>query len=130
MSTFFEVRKIIVHCSDSDRPGHDSIEVIRQWHTARGFVGADDKPGTKDDVGYHFFIRKDGTLELGRALNQVGAHTAGHNSDSIGICQQFDTLARLIEWLRRTYGNVPVHPHRKFNKGKTCPNFYHSLLTE
>jgi N-acetylmuramoyl-L-alanine amidase len=132
-----KVTKIIVHCSDSDRISHDSIEVIRQWHTERGFTGPDGKPGTPDDVGYHFFIRTNGELELGRALGVAGAHTAGHNSDSVGVCLagrekfsafQFRTLEILVKWLRGTYGNIPVFPHRHFNKGKTCPNFDHSLF--
>lgn len=136
---FLDVKMIIVHCSDSDQFAHDCIEVIREWHTARGFTGKDGKPGTVDDVGYHFFIRKNGELELGRALTEAGAHTIGQNHNSVGVClsgrenftqDQFSTLVKLVNYLRRTFGDIPVHPHRKFATYKTCPNFNHPIMTE
>ena len=37
-------------------------------------------------IGYHFVIRRDGTVETGRKLDEIGAHVEGHNSESIGIC--------------------------------------------
>ena len=50
------VDRVFLHCSASDRLEHDDIEVIRDWHVnGNGW----------SDVGYHFFIRKDGTVEDG-----------------------------------------------------------------
>ena len=33
-----------------------------------------------DDIGYHYVIRKDGTVEPGRPLNVKGAHALGRNN--------------------------------------------------
>ena len=67
------IRKHIIHCSDSD---YGDVDIIRAWHLARGFR----------DVGYHFIIRRDGEIELGRPMNEIGAHCAGYNKESIGTC--------------------------------------------
>lgn len=67
---------VVWHCS-ATRPGLDiGAHEIREWHLSRGF----------DDIGYHLVIRRDGTLETGRSLDSIGAHVAGHNADSVGIC--------------------------------------------
>ena len=68
---------VFVHCSASDRPEHDDIAVIRDWHV-RG--------NGWNDVGYHYFIRKDGSLEAGRDLEKIPAAQKGHNTGSIAIC--------------------------------------------
>lgn len=125
------IKKIIIHCSDSDNPAHDDISVIRKWHIEeRGFI----------DVGYHYFITKNGEIQKGRELWQVGAHCKGHNEDSIGICLsgklkfercQFKSCVFLIRDLddilkiRRgnKYYREYVFPHNYFDKNKTCPNF-------
>jgi hypothetical protein len=51
------------------------VETVRKWHIAKGW----------DDIGYHFLIRKDGTVEEGRPLTKVGAHVEGLNHYAIGI---------------------------------------------
>jgi N-acetylmuramoyl-L-alanine amidase len=72
-----KVNWIIIHQSASNNPSHDDISVIREWHkNERNF----------SDVGYHFFIRKNGEVQKGRDEDKVGAHCKGHNSGSIGIC--------------------------------------------
>jgi len=131
-----EIKQIIVHCSDSAFGDRKQID---QWHVERGFA----------EIGYHFVvmngIRKakdehkidlDGKIETGRSLEKIGAHCAGENSDSIGIClvgkqlfsaSQFQSLLTLIERMRERFGNIPVYGHyeKKSGKdqGKTCPNF-------
>ena len=117
-----KIKKIILHCSDSDIAAHDDIKVIKKWHKARKFK----------DVGYHYFIRKDGLIQKGRDIMQVGAHCKGQNSASIGIClsgrykftdYQFIALERLISGLNiRLPKNPTVHPHNEFSD-KSCPNF-------
>ena len=37
------------------------------------------------DIGYHYLIKLDGTVQEGRPINKIGAHVGGHNRDSIGI---------------------------------------------
>ncbi len=36
-------------------------------------------------VGYHYYIKLDGTIQEGRNLEEVGAHCKGHTAASIGI---------------------------------------------
>ena len=119
-----QIKKIILHCSDSDVPSHQKISVILDWHLRRGFR----------DVGYHYFINWGGGIEKGRDLNMQGAHCKGHNSDSIGIClggrkkftsEQFSALAELIKDLLLKYPHLSysdIYGHNEF-ANKTCPNF-------
>ena len=113
------ITKHIVHCSDSL---DGDVTVIRQWHKERGW----------DDVGYHFIVRRDGEVEVGRTLDVIGAHCAGFNQDSVGTClvgrdqfseRQFAALKRIHVMLRALFPGVSLHGHREFNAGKTCPNF-------
>jgi N-acetylmuramoyl-L-alanine amidase len=70
------VNLIVIHQSASNNPAHDNVETIEKWHRERGFK----------KIGYHYFISKNGTVFNGRKEDEVGAHTKGHNSYSIGIC--------------------------------------------
>jgi N-acetylmuramoyl-L-alanine amidase len=91
-----KIHRVFIHCSASDHPHHDNIDTIRSWHVARHF----------SDVGYHFFIQKDGTLEYGRNIEKTPAAQKGHNLYTLSICihglkeenftqAQFDTLNKL-----------------------------------
>jgi hypothetical protein len=52
-------------------------DTIRDWHVnGNGWR----------DIGYHLVIRRDGSIEKGRDINDSGAHAAGYNSKSIGLC--------------------------------------------
>ena len=70
-------KEIILHIIDSDNPKHDNIETIRSWHTS--------PPRNWSDVGYHFYITSKGERQPGRPLKITGAHTLGHNRDTIGV---------------------------------------------
>ena len=71
------VDRVFLHCSASDDPDHDDIDTIRRWHVdERGW----------SDVGYHYFIRSDGTLQEGRPLERIPAAQAGHNAGTVAIC--------------------------------------------
>lgn len=121
-----KIKRIILHCSDSDFPQHDNAKTIDQWHRERGF----------DSIGYHFFIRKfEGLIEIGRLIEQIGAHCSHNNLDSIGIClsgrdqftkEQFVScrllLQNLFDIFNLNYTNVYLH-NQLDRKGKTCPNF-------
>jgi N-acetylmuramoyl-L-alanine amidase len=120
-----KVNWIIIHCSASDIPAHDNIETIRKWHMdERNF----------SDVGYHFFIQKNGVVEKGRDEDKVGAHVMGHNKDSIGIClsgktdftaMQFKALEILLIDLCGKYEleKMDILGHSDLDGKKTCPNF-------
>lgn len=114
-----DIKKHIIHCSDSEA---GDVKVIRQWHLERGFA----------DVGYHFVIRRDGVIEVGRQLGTVGAHCENHNHDSIGTCligkhtftpEQFASLKALHGQMGVLFPGLMAYPHHAFNSHKTCPNF-------
>lgn len=130
------INMICLHCSDSDNPNHDDISVIRQWHTERGWTGPDGIEGTEDDVGYHEFIKKDGTVQFGRDISQVGAGVKGHNAHALHIClsgklrsqftrDQFRSLRRRLDHHFKTLNLdwKSVRLHNQLDSNKTCPNF-------
>lgn len=124
---------IAIHCS-ATRPSIDvGAREIGQWHRAQGWSG----------IGYHFVIRRNGKVEKGRALNAIGAHVAGFNATSVGVCmvggvnqadfrkpennftrEQWAALKTLIADLVKRYPNAKVRGHRDFPKvSKACPSF-------
>ena len=78
-----KINKIIVHCTATQESKDVSLDEVRRWHLNRGWR----------DIGYHFLIQRDGTVEEGRPIEQSGAHTKGHNWDnnySTKSCPCFD----------------------------------------
>ena len=74
---------IVIHYSATPIERNFTAADIDQMHRLRGFK----------EIGYHYFIRKDGTVEKGRDMDQPGrfeqgAHSQGENDDSIGICYE------------------------------------------
>ena len=125
-----KINKIIIHCTATPEGRDVSIDEVRRWHVEeRGWR----------DVGYHFLVRLDGTVEEGRPIEMTGAHTRSHNWDSIGIAYaggmskdmtepkdtrsdaQKDALVDLICQLHDCYGGT-VYGHRDFSE-KACPCF-------
>ena len=120
------IENIVIHCADTPKDAYFDIDDIRKWHIKRGF----------SDVGYHYVVLLDGTIQLGRPLEQQGAHVRSNNRNSIGICyiggkggdtrtvQQKASIVHLVSTLKRTFKNAEVLGHRDF-KGvtKACPNF-------
>lgn len=72
------INLIVVHCSATRGDSTLSPEALDLMHRRRGFNG----------TGYHYYIRKDGTLHLTRPLERIGAHVKGFNAHSIGICYE------------------------------------------
>lgn len=118
------IKKIVVHCSASPDTMDVGAKEIRDWHVSgNGW----------SDIGYHWVIRRDGTIEAGRPEDISGAHVKGHNSDSIGIVwvgtnkiedKQLDALITKVKELcyRFTIENKNVFGHYELYSGKTCPN--------
>jgi hypothetical protein len=134
-----EIKRIVIHCSDSL---FGDAALIGEWHKARGWSG----------IGYHYvilngypnqeFIRlkrpqfwRDGELQAGRPIEQSGAHVRGANHDSIGIClvgkeqftgEQFATLLKLLSELRVKFPGITVVGHYEAiasgDPPKSCPN--------
>ena len=73
------IKLIVLHVSDT-KPSQDfTVEKLIACHKARGFG---------EYAGYHFYIRRDGTLYYTRPVYLKGCHVAGHNANSIGICSE------------------------------------------
>lgn len=71
------IKRIIIHCSATVEGEHFTVKDIRRWHVeGRGW----------SDIGYHQVVLLDGTVQPGRPIERIGAHTKGMNNDSIGVC--------------------------------------------
>lgn len=125
------INTIIVHCS-ATKPSMDiGVEKIRQWHKAKGW----------SDIGYHRVIRRDGTIEIGRPIQKVGAHAKGFNKNSVGVCliggiddkgkpennfteKQFDALYGVVNNYRQDYDVETILGHTDLpHVAKACPCF-------
>ena len=111
-----------------------SAREIHRWHQGNGWAG----------IGYHYVIRKDGTIEQGRPMETVGAHCYGENDHTVGVNlvgnfedyvptdAQIASARRLLAALCRNYGFAPsrttIFGHRDFN-ATACPgqNLYDML---
>lgn len=126
------VEYLVVHCSATRENQDISAEDIRGWHLKRGWL----------DIGYHFIIRRDGTIEKGRPITRPGAHARGFNHLSLGICMvggvesdgktpesnfthaQWECLEDLITSLLEEFPDAKVLGHRDLpNVNKACPSF-------
>lgn len=72
------INLIVLHCSATKETVDYTFDQCCKDHRARGF----------NTCGYHRFITKDGKVHIGRSFDVSGAHVAGHNSHSIGICYE------------------------------------------
>lgn len=134
-----KINLILVHCSATPAAMDVGVREIRAWHTL-----PPPKGNGWADIGYHFVIRRDGTVETGRPIAQTGAHAAGHNAHSIGVClvggvdtggpkgqavnnftaAQFKSLKKLLVQLQKDHPGVArILGHRDVQPGKACPSF-------
>ena len=123
-----KIKKLIIHCTDSQ----DSLDIgfkdINAWHKERRFLSP-----SGVHCGYHYIVRRNGAIERGRPDSEQGAHCSGQNKDSLGIVwvgrnriddKQLQTLEKLIRYLIDHYDidYTEVYGHNFFNSQKTCPN--------
>ena len=111
--------RIILHHAAASQCNVDDVD---RWHKQKGY----------SCIGYHFFIRKDGTIYRGRQENVVGAHAYQNNYNSIGICfegdfekeQMTDTQVEsgkeLVAYLKNKYNISKVQKHSDVNN-TSCP---------
>jgi len=132
------VTHLVIHYSATAIERDYTSNDIDQMHRKRGFR----------EIGYHYFIRKSGAVETGRDLSQpgrfeVGAHSKGENSASIGICfeggvraaapnvgfdsrtpEQTAAMIRVIDNLIERFPGAIVEGHRDMPGAATqCPGF-------
>ena len=125
------INEIIVHCSATREGQEIPVETIKKWHVeGRGWT----------DIGYHFYIELDGTIKKGRDIDKTGAHTKGHNRNSIGICYcggvetdgktpkdtrtevQKESLLHVLKTLMAMFPLATIYSHNEF-ANKACPSF-------
>ena len=78
MKNMRTITLIILHCSGTRASQGYSFEACRRDHIRRGW----------EDIGYHYYITRDGKVHEGRQLTEVGAHCKDHNKHSIGVCYE------------------------------------------
>ena len=111
MNTRKLTERIILHHADAKSC---SAEDIHRWHLSNGWSGA----------GYHFLVRKDGTIYRLRPEEKVGAHAYGSNYNSIGICFEGNFMEEdmpevqkqagkeLVAYLKNKYKISTVQKHK------------------
>lgn len=121
---------LVVHCAATKASMDIGVREIRQWHVQKGWL----------DVGYHFVIRRNGTVEDGRPHDVIGSHVKDYNSRSLGIClvggiddkgapennftpEQFQSLELLLRATKRQYPRAKIVGHTDLDSGKACPSF-------
>ena len=115
------VDAIILH----HRAGNGDVQSIHQQHIKQGWWG----------IGYHYYIRKDGSIWRGRPEQWVGSHAGSkndYNKHSLGICfegnfeteQMTDAQVKsgreLIEDIEKRYMIYQILGHKDVAK-TACP---------
>ncbi|MGR3593127.1 MAG: N-acetylmuramoyl-L-alanine amidase [Limimaricola soesokkakensis] len=133
------VREVVLHCSATpsdwmqDRPFAEQVAEIRRWHVEGN--------GWRD-IGYHHLIGRGGEHAVGRPETAIGAHVAGRNNGTIGICligghgsserdrfadhftqAQERTLRQLIGEISSRTAIGLITGHNQY-AAKACPGFH------
>lgn len=130
MQSADSIRYLILHCSATRCTQDYTVDQLLRDHLARGFR----------TIGYHFYIRRDGTVTRHRRLLEVGAHCRPFNRCSIGICyeggldaqglpadtrtpQQVFQLRLLLAKLKKLFPHAEICGHRDMpgTTPKACP---------
>lgn len=111
--------EVILHHAEASSA---TVWDINDWHLNNGWTG----------IGYHYYIRKDGSVYRGRPEWALGAHAVGHNDRSIGICcegaymtetmpaAQLASLKALLRNIMGRYGKLTLLRHKDVNS-TDCP---------
>ena len=131
-----KITLLIVHCSCVRPYQTSSAEQIDEWHKQRVTKSGEHWKG----IGYHYVVRRDGSVETGRALEEQGAHCYPYNQHSIGICyeggldnigketdtrtpKQKKALRNLLEELHERFPKALIVGHRDLVADRKCPCF-------
>jgi len=123
------IKEIIVHCAATIEGAKFDVDDIDRWHKDRGWSG----------VGYHYVITLNGSIQVGRKHEKIGAHAKGHNRYSIGVCyiggldkqrnpkdtrtdSQKESLLNVLKYLLECYPEAKIIGHRDIS-AKACPSF-------
>tara|TARA_E500000318_G_scaffold104021_1_gene109614 strand:- start:868 stop:1365 length:498 start_codon:yes stop_codon:yes gene_type:complete len=127
-----QTKYIVLHCSATPPNMDIGAKEIDRWHRERGWL----------KIGYGKVIRRNGTVEQGRADDDVQAHVKGYNHCSYGVCivggsnehdiklaednftaEQWESLKKVLEELLEKYPDAQIVGHYMLDERKTCPNF-------
>ena len=109
---------IILH----HRAGNGDAESIHNLHLSNGWSG----------IGYHFYVRKDGSVYRGRPVEMIGAHCQGQNNRSVGVCfegdfekdkmtdAQLSSGRELVNYLKNLYPKAEIKKHCELGQ-TACP---------
>jgi len=117
------INRIIIHATASREGKEQTVEQIREMHI---------KERHFKDIGYHFVIYLDGSINEGRPIEKMGAHCKGFNKDSIGIAYvggtdingkpkdtrtdaQKESLIQLVTKWKKEYPAAEVKGHRDYS---------------
>ena len=121
---------IVLHCSATKPHLNIGRDVIREWHLAKGWA----------DIGYHAVVKRNGLIEFGRPFDDIGAHVAGYNGTTVGVClvgglyadgseaeddfdglytvEQKHALRELLVVLKAAYPDAQIVGHRDLSPDK------------
>lgn len=135
LSQRYTTDMIVVHHTGDEVDDDLSAEQIHEIHQALGWAG----------IGYHYVIRKNGQVEIGRPDWAIGSHAYGENSHTIGVhvcgnfeiaeptAYQIESTAYLLGWLCAEYDLDPatdIVAHRDLMPTACCgQNLYDMLDT-
>lgn len=128
-----KVGLLVVHCSATKPSMNWGAAEIDREHRKRGFFG----------IGYHYVIKRDGTVELGRPLDRQGSHVKGYNHLSVGVVMiggvserdvevpennftaaQFASLKSVLAGLKTRFPGAEIIGHGQIpGVRKACPSF-------
>ena len=135
-----EVTEIVVHWTETTTNKNIGSEEINSYHLASNL----------DGIGYHYVIRRDGSLQRGRPVNIEGQHSPlnNHNTGSIGVVfvgginvpsgtpnpenfisvqsltrSQFNTFDHLCRAFYSTYAGGQIVGHNDIDLNEDDPGF-------
>ncbi len=126
-----DINLLAVHCSATPEGRYVDAVQINTWHLEKGW----------NEVGYHFVILLNGSVQFGRDWNDTGAHVKGRNTGSLGLCyiggvdkddvdiakdtrtpEQLEAYDILIRSFKKRWPNAEIAGHNQF-AAKACPSF-------
>lgn len=125
------IRYLVIHCSATKMTTDFSVSALRHLHVDINHW---------QDIGYNFYITKDGIIHKCRPLTMVGAHCSGYNATSIGVCyeggldaegkpadtrtqKQLHSMRQLLSELKKEYPLACIVGHYELGARKACPCF-------
>jgi N-acetylmuramoyl-L-alanine amidase len=127
-----ETKYIIIHCSDSTPSEDLTVCDLNKLHRQKGFL----------NIRFHLIIKRDGSIEAGRDIDEVGSHTEDLDDQSVSICliggvetnkdneprlnytaRQWETLRNLVKSMCLLYPEANVVGFNEVDTNKVSPYF-------